>query len=351
MLVWAAFRSWLVIKLNLKGKCRDNMIPTQHCTLLRKLMTTTAVLVLLQFAAVRNVEAELHVESQSSPAGTTALIVDGTATIFDDVQPNAGLVVVQPMGRTQVYFKEVDDANREITFRGGTAPGLTINQSFRTIHPRLIERTVTVTAESDQRYFLDLGWNVVGTGAFYSFLGEEPRTKRYSPGCGGPEFKEQSSQTFPLVGYRQGDMFYGIIGDTPGLWENRSFLQFDVVRRALSVATGDGSPKRVISIPRELGNPLGNGQWQGLQPVGSGSDSSKHIISASSPESPADRKRLYLYLGCRLRLEAVGQRRLLDELRSGSSRIRRSRAGRHVFRAAQLRRQLLPRSDSNLLDK
>ena len=228
------------------------MIPTPHYTILHRLVTTTATFVLVQFAAVCNIEAELHVESQSSPAGSTAVVVDGKATVFDVVEPNAGLVVVQPVGRFQVSFKKVEGANRELTFRGGTAPGLTINQSFRTIHPQLIERTVTVTAESDQRYFLDLGWKAVGTGALYSFLGEEPKTKRYSPGCGGPEFKEQSSQTFPLVGYRHGDLFYGVVGDTPGLWENRSFLQFDIDRRALSIATGDGSPKHVISIPREL---------------------------------------------------------------------------------------------------
>ena len=220
--------------------------------MLHRLVTTTATFVLVQFAAVCNIEAELHVEPRSSPAGSTAVVVDGKATVFDVVEPNAGLVVVQPVGRFQVSFKKVEGANRELTFRGGTAPGLTINQSFRTIHPQLIERTVTVTAESDQRYFLDLGWKAVGTGALYSFLGEEPKTKRYSPGCGGPEFKEQSSQTFPLVGYRHGDLFYGVVGDTPGLWENRSFLQFDIDRRALSIATGDGSPKQVISIPREL---------------------------------------------------------------------------------------------------
>ena len=228
------------------------MIPTPHYTILHRLVTTTATFVLVQLAAVCNVDAELHIESQSSPTGTTAVVVDGTAKIFDVVEPNAGLIIVQPMGRTQVSFKEVEGANRDLTFRGGAAPGLVINQSFRSIYPGLIERTVTVTAEADQRYFLDLEWKAVGTGAFYSFLGEEPSTKRYSPGCGGPEFKEQSSQTFPMAGYREGDIFYGVIGDTPGLWENRSFLKFDVERRALSIATGDGSPKRVISIPREL---------------------------------------------------------------------------------------------------
>ena len=77
--------------------------------LFRSLETTSALLVLLPFAAICNVEAELHVESQSSPAGTTAIIVDGTTTIFDVVEPKAGLVVVQPMGRTQVSFKEVEE--------------------------------------------------------------------------------------------------------------------------------------------------------------------------------------------------------------------------------------------------
>ncbi len=231
---------------------RNNMTALSHCPQLRRLTTTIALSMALLLAADCDVKAELRVEAISSPAGTTAQIFDGTAPIFEAVEPNAGLIVVQPMGQTLVSFQTNDDSNGKLTFRGGQAPGLVIEQSFRSICPGLIERTVAVTAEADHRYFLDLGWKSVGTGPFYSFIGEEPKTKSYSPGCGGPEFKEQSSQTFPMAGYRVGDMFYGVIGDTPGLWENRSFLKFDVERRALSIATGDGSPKRVISIPRDL---------------------------------------------------------------------------------------------------
>lgn len=51
------------------------------------------------------------------------------------------------------------------------------------------------------------------------------------------------------MGIRSGDKLYGIIGDTPGFWENRSFMNFNRENNTLSLCNGDGSVKRVIAIP------------------------------------------------------------------------------------------------------
>jgi len=51
-------------------------------------------------------------------------------------------------------------------------------ETYRNVTPDLIERTVTVTAASDQRYYLDFGWKAPEAGEFYSFLGPEGATKR-----------------------------------------------------------------------------------------------------------------------------------------------------------------------------
>ena len=89
-------------------------------------------------------------------------------------------------------------------------------------------------------------------GQFYSFLGPEKATKRYSPSCSGPEFAEHSSQTFPFLGSRVDQTLCGILGDSPGVWENRCFLQFHVQEHQLSLTNGDGSGRRTIAIPQQL---------------------------------------------------------------------------------------------------
>ncbi len=142
-------------------------------------------------------------------------------------------------------------------------PNLELTESYRSITPDLIERTVTVTASSDQRYYIDFGWKANPRGPFYSFLGEEPQSRKYSPSCSGPEFiyveKEETVTNygegailFPFMGCRENDILYGIIGDTPAKWENRCFMDFKKEEGILSLSNGDGSASRIISIPYKL---------------------------------------------------------------------------------------------------
>ena len=125
--------------------------------------------------------------------------------------------MVQPSHATVVRFEAKTEIGGVLTLNKGKAIGLEISDSYRTITPGLIERTVTLKAESDQRYFIDFGWNVVKKGSFYSFMGEENSTVNYTPGCPGSEFGNPDGwQTFPFLGVRNGDKLYGILGDTPG---------------------------------------------------------------------------------------------------------------------------------------
>ena len=194
----------------------------------------------------------LEVSSVRGPEGSTVRIMEGSNTVFSPLAEGAGLVVHQPSGQTKVSYQELNQEDGKVTLSGGSAPGLSFSETFRSLNPSLIERVVKVTANSDQRYYVELGWKTPGGGDYYSFTGKEPAPKRYSPGCSGPEFADHSGQTFPLLGYRRGDRLYGLIGDTPGLWENRSFIRFDPEQRVLSLMTGDGTPRRTISIPRDL---------------------------------------------------------------------------------------------------
>lgn len=200
--------------------------------------------------------ADLHVTAVESPQGWAAAIHDGDRAVFDRGNENSPLRITVatkdgPMA-SSIGFKEHQENDAGTTFSGGEAPGLIIDETYRSLAPNLIERVITVTASADMRYFLDFGWHVNVDGHFYSFTGKEAASAAYSPGCSGPEFGGGSLQTFPFLGCLAGDTLYGIIGDTPGHWENRSFMSFDVEARAFSLANGDGSPRRVITIPREI---------------------------------------------------------------------------------------------------
>lgn len=207
---------------------------------------------MLQACLVCPAWADLRVTEDRSSAGVIVRVVDGDRPVFEPAEKGAPLLVVQPSGKTAVAYKESKNQDGTIHLTGGAAPGLTLTETYRIVAPNLIERAVTVAASSDQRYYLDLGWSVAQPGDFHSFLGKEPATKTYTPTCAGPEFGGGSLQTFPFLGVRTGDTLYGLMGDTPGLWENRCFLQFDVEKRRFDLTTGDGSPRRIISIPRNV---------------------------------------------------------------------------------------------------
>jgi hypothetical protein len=188
----------------------------------------------------------------ASPQGVYVEIRDGDRPVFSPMAPGASLVVTHPDGVTLAVQTVWTNQGGLLHLSGAAAAGMVLSETYRNLNPDLIERVVTATARSDQRCFLDFGWKAAVQSEFYSFLGPEKTARRYSPSCSGPEFSEHSSQTFPMLGFRKGNMFWGMLGDSPGFWQNRCFLEFDPGNARLSLRNGDGSARRVISIPHEV---------------------------------------------------------------------------------------------------
>ncbi|GMW03349.1 MAG: hypothetical protein AMXMBFR84_44830 [Candidatus Hydrogenedentota bacterium] len=178
-------------------------------------------------------------------------IVSGDRVVFSPVS-GSGLRLFQPGGETALVYESVVNEGGTMSLTSTSAQGFVVTDTFRTLSPSLIERNVTVEATADGRYYLDFGWHVDVEGSFHSFMGEEKSSAAYTTSCSGPEFGGGSMQTFPFLGVNAGGTLFGIIGDSPGLWENRSFLAFDVDQRTFSLRNGDGSAKRAIAIPREV---------------------------------------------------------------------------------------------------
>ncbi|MCL4218090.1 MAG: hypothetical protein KJ052_13965 [Candidatus Hydrogenedentes bacterium] len=217
---------------------------------------STLLMLTILLIAPQTAMAELRAKAQGQEGNWRAAIYDDDTPVFTGEGGTSSLALIHAgvlgASRLPVTFAASTDKAGDLTLSGATVEGLEIQDAYRSLASNLIERTVTVTALTDARYFLDFGWRVAVEGSFHSFTGEETQSISYSPGCTGPEFGGGSLQTFPFLGCRAGGTVYGIIGDTPGLWENRSFMAFDLEGRAFSLANGDGSARRIISIPREL---------------------------------------------------------------------------------------------------
>ena len=188
--------------------------------------------------------------------GTTKEIHDGEQVVFKETSVvwslEMMLATAEGPAERQIMYREAKPTADGLVLSGPKTKGFSFQESFRNLGPDLMERVVTVTAEADIRYYLNLGWRPAVDGDFYSFTGKEAQSVKYSPGCSGPEFGGGNLQTFPFLGYLAGDRLYGIIGDTPGHWGNLSFMAFDTESHKLSLCNGDGSPRRVISIPRDV---------------------------------------------------------------------------------------------------
>lgn len=210
------------------------------------------ILFLMTFFA----EAGIHPVIRSSNKGIWVQIKDSDRVIFSSIKNDVCLLVIQPTGTTEVRYKEQALDRGILKLNGGISTGLEISESYRTITSGLIERIVTVTAKSDQRYYLDFGWKSMQPGEFYSFTGEEKKSIKYAPGPSGPEFGENKTlETFTFLGIRNSDKLYGLIGDTPGMWENLSFMFFDKENKNLSLCNGSGSVRRMITFPNDLEAP------------------------------------------------------------------------------------------------
>jgi len=196
--------------------------------------------------------ADLDVRAVESPEGVSLEIRSGTSVVFHPVESNAALYIVQPAGRTPVQYTQIEKQSSGFRLTGGRAPALELSETWKRITPALWERMVSVKAKDDGRYYVDLAWKTLPEGDYYSYLRKEPAGTAYSPSCTGAGFGDNSWQTFPMAGVRHVDQFFGFVGDSPGLWENRSFMRFDRENCVISLASGDGSGKKEVMIPWDL---------------------------------------------------------------------------------------------------
>jgi hypothetical protein len=133
-------------------------------------------------------------------------------------------------------------------------------------NPSLVERTLEVTADAAQRFSVTFPLETALEGEFAAFSGSEKAQVLYHTGV-----RERKNQTFPVAMLRTSDRVFGIIADSPGLWENRCQVLLDPPARRLAVLTGDGSDSFMMMIkPPEDARDTYQYQMDGWQSLSAG---------------------------------------------------------------------------------
>ena len=200
--------------------------------------------------------AELRVVPLDTTGSWYTEIRDGDTPVFTGFLGGSNLLLSTPSetgnGSVPVAYKRKRESESVLELLDFETGVLNLSETFRIVAPNLIERTVTVKAHKDARYHLDFGWRMAQEGGVRTFTGPETEKAHYCLGFGGPEFGGTSHQTFPFIGYQVEGSLYGLVGDSPGVWENRSCIGYSPEDHMLWLSNGDSSPKRVVTIPREL---------------------------------------------------------------------------------------------------
>jgi len=113
--------------------------------------------------------------------------------------------------------------------------------------PSLVERTLEVTASEAQRFAVTFPMDTVVSGEFASFTGPTRERTVFDTVRGTGH-----TETFPVAMLRTGQGVFGVIADSPGLWENRCQVLLDPAVGRLAVMTGDGrDPYPLVIRPPE----------------------------------------------------------------------------------------------------
>lgn len=165
-----------------------------------------------------------------------------------------------------VLFRTQTTAN-QVTELGPTKIGaLTLRFRVEQKSPSLVQRTLEVHAETTQQFAVTFPFDAAVEGEFASFSGPEKNRTLYDTVRGSPKI-----ETFPVVMLRTSDRVFGLVADSPGLWENRCQVLLDPTARRLAVLTGDGrDPYPLIIKPPEDARDTYQYQMDGWQTLQAG---------------------------------------------------------------------------------
>ena len=160
--------------------------------------------------------------TEAAPAGVELLLPDG-----------------QGVQTAPVRFHAKTEKDGVIELGPEKIGSLTLRWRLTQKTPSLVERTMEVSADAAQRFSFAFPLDSALEGGEYaSFSGQEKERMLYNILGGGPYHADIKGQTFPLAMLRTSDRVFGLIADSPGLWENRCYILIDPGAKRLALFTG-----------------------------------------------------------------------------------------------------------------
>ena len=134
-----------------------------------------------------------------------------------------------------------------------TTGALTLRWRLTQKTPSLVERTLEVRADAAQQFTVAFPLDTVIDGEFATFSGPvKART------LVGTERSRPNKETFPVAMLRARDRVFGLIAESPGLWENRcDMLVEPSPANRIAILTGDGSDPYPLVIRKTVPGQLG----------------------------------------------------------------------------------------------
>ena len=156
-----------------------------------------------------------------------------------------------------VLFRTKTNRRGNLVLGPAQVGALTLRWRITQRNPSLVERTLEVTASTAQRFSVTFPLQAAQNGAFASFSGPVTARTLFDTERSRPKI-----ETFPVGMIRTSDHVFGIIADSPGLWENRCQVLVDPLADRVAVMTGDGSEPHQILIKSPGEDARDNYQYQ-----------------------------------------------------------------------------------------
>jgi hypothetical protein len=190
----------------------------------------------------------------------------------------AGVELLLPGGKpAPVQFRAKTERDGVVELGPVKVGALALRWRITQKTPSLVERTLEVSADATQKFSVTFPLDTVPDGRYESFSGEEKARILYNTMGGAPYHADIKGQTFPLAMLRMSDRVFGIIADSPGLWENRCQILLDPEARRLAIFPGDGC------APYSLGERNLNYMMDGWQSLAAGEHKSFTTWVFASP--------------------------------------------------------------------
>ena len=109
------------------------------------------------------------------------------------------------------------------------------------------EHTVEVYAREPATFNLEWAFAAPRDSEFYSWRKRETERVALVQDTGEPGKRGIPSQLFPFAGVVKDGELFGVLGECPGFWENRSPQIIDPAAGLIALRTGDGSASRTMT--------------------------------------------------------------------------------------------------------